>query len=661
MWPAVFVLGVLASPGDIGAELNGPIPPVPEVKPVVKSVTEPAASALSASLRLPARKPVFSLKDNTQREDTQGVSDAFAPRPAKKPVSSYKSSGRIPDHGVLSDKDALLYKGIFALQKEGHWKEADALFRKVEDKSLQGHVLFQRYMHPTKYASSYKELSSWLALYGDYPGAEKVYKLAEKKRPSHFKGEIPKAKSISHYKGSLEYQLVRAKPYKSRLKRNAVQRDAISRLKRAVDKNLLQKRPSQAFSKLRSDKTVRWLDRTEYDILQADIAKSFMHAGEADKALQLAVDSLRHSPRTAPVAGWVAGLISWRWNEYGFSASYFEKAADSPYASAWMASSASYWAYRAYNKAGDERKARYWLGRAALYPRTFYGLLAIETLGDDTPFNWNVPSLTREYESTLKKSAAGRRAIALVQSGQHHLAGEELFQLDPGKDRKLKEALLAFAVHKNVPAYAYRFGNSYKDESGQLYDSALYPLGNLKLTEGPHIDNALLHAIIRQESHFNPEAGSNSGATGLMQIMPATAAYVSGDKSLNTPAGRHRLKDPEINVRIGRQYIADLLADENIDNDLLFLAVAYNAGPGNLRKWKTGLPKTKDPLLFIEMIPLSETRGYVQRVMRNLWVYRARLGQDAPSMRALVLGHSAKYAALDHEDRPIRLAELDLQ
>lgn len=660
MWQAVFVLGVLACPKDIGAGLNGPLPPVPDVKPFMKSVSNNTVP--SVDIILPERKPAqtaFSDIPFFTEFKTDLVSTPFPPHPSKKPMQAKRISP-VSQGLVLSDQDAALYKQVFLKQKEGNWKEADRLLARIRDKTLMGHVLFQRYMHPTKYTSSFSELNAWLVHYADHPEAARIYKLAKAKMPSGYRGKITEPVSVSEYRGSLEYQLIRGKSYKSPLKRSGAQNASVRRLKKAIYSDIARQSPSKAFSRLKTDKTTRFLDHVERDILQADIAKSYMHEGKADKALQLSVDSLRHSARAAPVAGWVAGLISWRWGEYAFSASYFEKSAMSPYASAWMASAASYWAYRAHAKTGDVRKARYWLGRAALYPRTFYGLLAIEALGDDTPFNWNVPSLTKEYEVTLKKTSAGRRAIALVQSGQNYLAGQELFRLDPGANKSLKNALLAFAVHKNIPAYAYRFGNSFKDESGRLYDSALYPIGDIALKDAPYVDRALLHAIIRQESRFDPEAGNQSGATGLMQIMPATAAYVSGDKSLNSPAGRHRLKDPEVNVKIGQKYIAELLKDGTIDNDLLLLAAAYNAGPGNLRRWKSDLPRTNDPLLFIEMIPVSETRGYIQRVMRNLWVYRARLGQDAPSMRALVAGQPAKYASLDHVDRPIRLAELDL-
>ncbi|MGH6914853.1 MAG: hypothetical protein ACREH3_14245, partial [Geminicoccales bacterium] len=84
---------------------------------------------------------------------------------------------------VLTPADAALYREIFALQEKGNWKEADKRIAKLSDRMLLGHVYYQRYMHPTAYRSSYKELSKWMEEYRDHPGAERVYDLALRRRP----------------------------------------------------------------------------------------------------------------------------------------------------------------------------------------------------------------------------------------------------------------------------------------------------------------------------------------------------------------------------------------------------------------------------------------------------------------------------------------------
>ena len=86
---------------------------------------------------------------------------------------------------ILSEIDVVLYRRIFALQKTGEWKAADRLIKRVEDGLLKGHVQFQRYMHPRKYRSRYRELKGWLAQYADHPGATRIYKLALRRRPKN--------------------------------------------------------------------------------------------------------------------------------------------------------------------------------------------------------------------------------------------------------------------------------------------------------------------------------------------------------------------------------------------------------------------------------------------------------------------------------------------
>ena len=150
--------------------------------------------------------------------------------------------------------------------------------------------------------------------------------------------------------------------------------------------------------------------------------------------------------------------------------------------------------------------------------------------------------------------------------------------------------------------------------------------------------------FIRQESRFNAGAENPSGATGLMQLMPATASYVSGRKKYKYKSGRYQLKNPETNIAIGQKYLHKLLGHKAINYDLLSLAIAYNAGPGNLQKWKRRVDFTHDPLLFIETIPYAETRAFVERVLSNYWVYRMQMNKDTPSLDSVAQGRWAEYA-----------------
>ena len=96
-----------------------------------------------------------------------------------------------------------------------------------------------------------------------------------------------------------------------------------------------------------------------------------------------------------------------------------------------------------------------------------------------------------------------------------------------------------------------------------------------------------------------------------------------------------------------RRYIDHLLKHGGVDGDLLRMTAAYNAGPGNLAKWRRKLRQVDDPLLFIESLPSRETRDFVEKVVANLWIYRARLGQPLPTLDAVAAGDWPAYTPLD--------------
>jgi soluble lytic murein transglycosylase-like protein len=190
-------------------------------------------------------------------------------------------------------------------------------------------------------------------------------------------------------------------------------------------------------------------------------------------------------------------------------------------------------------------------------------------------------------------------------------------------------------------------GHALLEREGEYLDAALYPIAPWAPQNGFTVDPALVHAVMRQESKFDVSARSARGAMGLMQIMPTTARYVS-------PGSVPDLKSPRVNVKVGQDYLTYLLKDKHVSGDMMKLLVAYNAGPGNLSKWLRNMEGHDDPLLFIEMIPVKETREYVERVMASYWMYRLRDGKDVPSLRAVSRGEPAEYAAFN--DGAYRLA-----
>jgi soluble lytic murein transglycosylase len=150
---------------------------------------------------------------------------------------------------------------------------------------------------------------------------------------------------------------------------------------------------------------------------------------------------------------------------------------------------------------------------------------------------------------------------------------------------------------------------------------------------GSPVEKAMVYAITRQESTFDPAAQSSAGARGLMQLMPDTARRTA--KRFGVEFNLGRLFEPAYNAKLGAAHLGELMADWKGSAILMF--ASYNAGGGNVSKWikAYGDPRssTVDPIDWVERIPFSETRNYVQRVMENLWVYRYRLNERSASAR----------------------------
>jgi soluble lytic murein transglycosylase-like protein len=340
--------------------------------------------------------------------------------------------------------------------------------------------------------------------------------------------------------------------------------------------------------------------------------------------------------------GWSEGLDAWRANDAVAAARYFEQAASTT-TDIWVRSAAAYWAARSHLRARKPEEVSRWLRIAAEEPRSFYGQLARRALGLEASFDWQPLALSSEGAQSLMKSRIGQRALSLLQIGQERRAAAEFHVLRPKASPVLLEAMLAVAERYALPSFVMAAGSVVEEVTGGRIDEALYPLPKWEPQGGFSIDRALLYAIARQESGFNPSAQNPSGATGLMQIIPSTAAAVAKKLGIAAP----NLRDPVMSLTLGQEYLRMLLADSNVSNDLFLMTIAYNAGPGNLAKWRKQFSYDDDPLLFIESIPSRETQLFVERVMAGLWIYQARLGQPASSLDAVASGAWPTYQSQD--------------
>ncbi len=542
---------------------------------------------------------------------------------------------------LLSADDAERYRRLFALQGKQRWRAADKVAARLDDPVLLGHLLFERYMHPTGYRSRFGELRDWLAEYHDHPGASRVYRLASKRRP---KGAArPRRPSTAKIP-----LLVPPQPLgvERRARRHSLEGRARG-LARQVLAELKHDRPTRALGMLRAAHRRKALRAVEFDTIAAAIARSYYFNGRYERALKMASRAAGRSRSWISDADWFAGLAAWRLDDLEGARHHFDALARSDTAGADMVAAGAYWAARTNLVDHRPGEVMSYLAIASGHPRSFYGLVASRRLlARETGLDWTPAPLDQAALTKLLAIPATRRIVAFCEIGRHDLADAEMRHLLARNPKDARPVLMAIAERAGMPATLLRLARRQRDGGMAPRDGALYPLAPWRPEGGWKIDRALVNALIRRESNFKADARSAAGARGLMQLMPHTASYMAEDRRLR---GRHkrRLLNPTYNLDLGQRYIAYLLAKPTIRGNLVLLAMAYNGGPANAVRWYREVGHGEDPLLMIESVPQRETRLFVKRILTDFWIYRDRLGQDTPSLDAVASSLWPYYVALD--------------
>ncbi|WP_369345718.1 lytic transglycosylase domain-containing protein [Asaia prunellae] len=347
-----------------------------------------------------------------------------------------------------------------------------------------------------------------------------------------------------------------------------------------------------------------------------------------------------------------------------------------------MRAAASYWAARAHRHIGNvSTLTTSWLQRAAAEPGTFYGILARQMLGlhhagmppasdarqdtmrdglsnDDTVELQNpIPVMGEIDVEAVAATPQGRRLFALLQIGETSRAEALLRRMWPDitSDTALCHSVQLVAAAAGLHDLSEQIATILAARDGSPAHLAGFPTPQLAPRHGFKMDPALVYALTRLESNFDPKASSSAGAHGLMQIRPLTASFVTGPKPafdahgvaiINVPADMvGRLHNPAVNLEIGQlyvQYLAGLSERSEAapkGGDLIHTLASYNAGPGAIARWENSTPheagQIHDPLLFMELLPNNETRDYVHHAFAYLWIYADKLGLPAPSLHAL--------------------------
>lgn len=260
---------------------------------------------------------------------------------------------------------------------------------------------------------------------------------------------------------------------------------------------------------------------------------------------------------------------------------------------------------------------------------SFYGKLAAEELGEPLRLPSRPASLLPEEEQAAAAHPGLRRALQLIAIGLRNEGVREWnFSLRGMSDRELLAAA-QLACEREVWD---RCINTSDRTRNDVHMDQRFPTPYRKEVHAwagaAGLEPAYVYGLIRQESRFVVDARSSVGASGLMQVMPATARWTA--KKLGLPFSADTITDRDTNIKIGTGYLKMVLDD--FDGSQAMAAAAYNAGPNRPRRWRDGPPL--EPAIWAENIPFSETRDYVKRVLSNATDYAAMLGAGTTSLKA---------------------------
>lgn len=372
------------------------------------------------------------------------------------------------------------------------------------------------------------------------------------------------------------------------------------------------------------------VDPDEWWVERRLVARELLDLGDAKTAYKIARDAAppeddNKRSEQQFTAGWIALRFL---GDARTAQQHFAKIAEGQSHPATIARG-FYWQGRAAEALGNNAGARSQYQVAANYPTAYYGLIARARLGLTAMSVREAPAPSAAQRAAFSRDEGVQIFKLLLQLGERDLAMALASDLSERLPDAASLGLLADIAEGQRNARAMVVIGKNALNRGIPLEADAYPTIGIPSYRpiGPDVDRAVVYAIARQESMFNAAVVSRAGATGLMQVMPATGRTIA--KREGVPFDVKSLhNNPMVNVQFGAAELRSLL--DNYDNSYVLTFAAYNGGRGSVAKWVAAYGDPRDPAIdpidWVERIPFSETRNYVQRVMENAQVYKTRFG-----------------------------------
>ncbi len=522
---------------------------------------------------------------------------------------------------LLTQDERSYYRDLFAAIDRSDWPRVLALFAQQADGPLHQVARAEYYLAASSPKVEAEPLSQWLAQGTTLPQAEQIGALAQRRGATSLPA-LPGAQALV----SLPYTPRRTLP------RSTGDGSMPAAVSGAILERIKNDDPSGAKLLLDGiDATLTPYARAEW---RQKVAWSFYIENDNASAYALAQTAGDGAGPWVAEGWWTAGLAAWRLDDCQGAADGFARtasAADNPE----LAAAALYWQSRALVRCRQPEKAAAPLRSAARRDETLYGMLAAEQLGHRLSESHAAPDFTTDDWQKLRDVGNVRVAVGLAEVGKDSLADEVLrHQAKIGSPAQY-QPLSRLARDIGLPST--QLWMAHNAPSGARPEPATnFPTPKWTPVNGWKVDPALVYAHTLQESVFRASAVSPAGARGLMQIMPAAARDHAANLGVSGNAGD--LSKPEVNLAFGQNHLQMLRDASGTQGLLPKVMAAYNAGLTPITRWQGEIRDGGDPLLWIESVPYWETRGYVNIVMRNYWMYERQAGGPSESRMALVQG-----------------------